>query len=352
MIRLTCTQCKSVLEMDDAFAGGVCRCQHCGTIQTVPSHLKGSAATVGAGTAAKSLYTGTGAGKAPGAGRESATGLYDLADAVASSGLSRSSLQNRPPTTAYAGPETVKPAPPPPSRTPLLIGAGAIIAVLLGVVVWLVLGRGTPAPQTPDQANPIAPAPAVDTTPKPAVVPAPVAAPHFFTIPIDAKKTVYVIDRSDSAKQTLDTVKAAVFNSIDSLGPTREFAVVFWGKPGEKDMKQWSFPEKGMALATPQQSESVRNKFADVQAFGASDISAAMKQACGLKPDVIFLVTAKGIDLDDSFARSADAARKSSAAKVYTIDVANGEGKKYLEPLATKTHGIYTSYSPLDLRPD
>ena len=25
------------LEIDDAFAGGVCRCQHCGTIQTVPS---------------------------------------------------------------------------------------------------------------------------------------------------------------------------------------------------------------------------------------------------------------------------------------------------------------------------
>ena len=26
--------------MDPAFAGGVCRCRHCGAIQTVPSHLK------------------------------------------------------------------------------------------------------------------------------------------------------------------------------------------------------------------------------------------------------------------------------------------------------------------------
>src|SRR2546425_1260902 len=40
MISLTCTSCKKVLEIDDAFAGGVCRCRHCGTIQTVPSTLK------------------------------------------------------------------------------------------------------------------------------------------------------------------------------------------------------------------------------------------------------------------------------------------------------------------------
>ena len=40
MISITCTHCKTLLEMDDAFAGGVCRCQHCGTIQTVPSQLK------------------------------------------------------------------------------------------------------------------------------------------------------------------------------------------------------------------------------------------------------------------------------------------------------------------------
>ncbi|MGD1276145.1 MAG: hypothetical protein ABR964_02840 [Tepidisphaeraceae bacterium] len=43
MIRIACTKCKSVLTVDDAFAGGVCRCQYCRTIQMVPAHLKGSA---------------------------------------------------------------------------------------------------------------------------------------------------------------------------------------------------------------------------------------------------------------------------------------------------------------------
>lgn len=36
MIRLSCAQCGHMLEIDAAFAGGVCRCQSCGTIQTVP----------------------------------------------------------------------------------------------------------------------------------------------------------------------------------------------------------------------------------------------------------------------------------------------------------------------------
>ena len=44
MIRITCTNCKAQLSIDEAFAGGVCRCQHCGTIQTVPKHMKESAA--------------------------------------------------------------------------------------------------------------------------------------------------------------------------------------------------------------------------------------------------------------------------------------------------------------------
>src|SRR5690242_161110 len=40
MIQLTCTKCQTLMSLDDAFAGGVCRCQKCGAIQTVPSHLK------------------------------------------------------------------------------------------------------------------------------------------------------------------------------------------------------------------------------------------------------------------------------------------------------------------------
>jgi hypothetical protein len=81
MISLTCTSCKKVLEIDDAFAGGVCRCQHCGTIQTVPSSLKKIVRPGSPGVGAKTLYqrtttntsTGSNSGSAPAKSAASAT---------------------------------------------------------------------------------------------------------------------------------------------------------------------------------------------------------------------------------------------------------------------------------------
>src|SRR5215216_2549682 len=97
MIRLTCTNCRATLEMDEAFAGGVCRCQHCGTIQTVPSHLKSTATpSYVQPVASKSLYknqsrAGTGSSAAA-ADVQAPSGLDELADVVASSGLAGSGL--------------------------------------------------------------------------------------------------------------------------------------------------------------------------------------------------------------------------------------------------------------------
>src|SRR3954463_16815954 len=84
MISLNCTQCRQLLEMDDAFAGGVCRCQHCGTIQTVPRNLKpgenGEGQAVPGRSTTKAQYQ---------TGRNGGTGLDELGDVVTSSGLAR-----------------------------------------------------------------------------------------------------------------------------------------------------------------------------------------------------------------------------------------------------------------------
>src|SRR5918999_3221404 len=89
MISINCTQCQQHLEMDEAFAGGVCRCQYCGTIQTVPSHLKKSG-NVPQPAGSKTLYQSHPSSPGPGTG----TGLDELADIVASSGLG-TGLQDR-----------------------------------------------------------------------------------------------------------------------------------------------------------------------------------------------------------------------------------------------------------------
>jgi len=94
MIQINCNNCKALLQIDDAFAGGVCRCRYCGTIQTVPKHLKQSAngeqATVSASTTsgsskAKTLYKKKNAGRGEALGG-SGSGLDELANIVASSG--------------------------------------------------------------------------------------------------------------------------------------------------------------------------------------------------------------------------------------------------------------------------
>ena len=93
MIRISCTNCKTVLSIDDAFAGGVCRCQHCGTIQTVPISAKDPTAASVAGQSMGGSRVLAPKPSSP------ASGLEELAGIVVSSGLSSRRLK-----TAAAGP--------------------------------------------------------------------------------------------------------------------------------------------------------------------------------------------------------------------------------------------------------
>ena len=90
MIQLTCTHCRATLEMDDGFAGGACRCKHCGTIQTVPSKLKNKTGA----RPARTLYQSKPDSAVP------SSGLDQLANIVASSGLTSSRLRKASPTDA------------------------------------------------------------------------------------------------------------------------------------------------------------------------------------------------------------------------------------------------------------
>src|SRR5437763_131360 len=150
MIRINCTNCKAQLSIDEAFAGGACRCQYCGTIQTVPKHMKGGVAAgeapavkKAAGNGGpKSLYRNKRARGDVGL----SSGLDAIADIVASSGLSGSGLtSNLGGRRDPAGGSRRLEAPPPPERrnvVPLLIGAGVLIVLLVGMVIGLLMRGG------------------------------------------------------------------------------------------------------------------------------------------------------------------------------------------------------------------
>lgn len=300
MISLTCANCQATLDVDDAFAGGVCRCQHCGTIQTVPR----------AGASQKTLYKQKVRPEsiASGAG----TGLDDLANIVTSSGLNSGRLR-RPRE------ESGK------KKLGLLLGvAGAVIALLLIVVLILVNKKSdTPAP-IPQQGT------STPTTPVKAVE------PNFLNVPITENTVIYVLDRGDSSKEIFDPLKNAAFASIATLGPNRRFQIIFWNN-GE----DFSFPLGQPIAASPENLSAARKSLEDVIAFGKTTAKSAVEKATLNNAQVVFLVTAKAWGLEDSFADEVLLARGTGKYKIHTLAIGDAGTGASLKTIAEKTGGQY-----------
>jgi hypothetical protein len=134
VITLNCTSCQKTLEIDDAFAGGVCRCQYCGTIQTVPAKLRNSGKPA---SPAKTLYVKK--ARVPG---QPSSGLDNLTDGVIpSSGLARGALRSgNPNRAAHPAPP---PPPPPPKKNllPLFVAVSAALLLVIVILVVLLLRR-------------------------------------------------------------------------------------------------------------------------------------------------------------------------------------------------------------------
>src|SRR3982750_4749638 len=130
MIQLICTHCRAMLEMDDGFAGGACRCQHCGTIQTVPSHLKNK--TSGA-KKVRTLYQNGPA--------IPTSELDELAVVVVSSGLNSSRLRK----PAAGAPDQKQQK----NLKVILISAATILSILSATLIYLVTLDHSPAPAAP-----------------------------------------------------------------------------------------------------------------------------------------------------------------------------------------------------------
>ena len=128
MISLTCTSCKRSLEIDDAFAGGVCRCQFCGTIQTVPAGFK------------KGGRPSTPIGKTPGTQKA----LYQKQTSAPRSATSTGVPPETPPTPT-AEPRMARAAQPGPTaggrkKTWLIgVGIGVATAFVIAVIAWIAL---------------------------------------------------------------------------------------------------------------------------------------------------------------------------------------------------------------------
>src|SRR4051812_32604834 len=203
MIALTCTNCKKLLQIDDAFAGGVCRCMFCGTIQTVPSSRGRSASPNSAANAPKSaapaktlFQSSTHAPHAPHGGHipptaTSGSGLDELAQIVASSGLAGTGLR--------CGHLRKAPPPAPPkSNAKLYIIAGSSIlgVLIISVFLWLIFSKpdhpaGPAVPDTSGTAGPTDARRATDA-----------ASPNYMGLSLTGPSVIYLLDRGSGTLET------------------------------------------------------------------------------------------------------------------------------------------------------
>ena len=389
MITVNCSSCKAQLEMDDAFAGGVCRCHYCGTIQTVPAAAKRKAAGATAAAPAKAAAAAT-VGAANGrnggghpqvqsAGRTEAaqppSGLDALAEVVASSGLSRGASMGgsaawAPPgaptqPAALPGVDYATPGQQKKKFTPLLVLLG-IIALLLGALVVLVVGYlvvGTsrtttvtfpPGPGTGSGPGPggsgsgggdnyVEPGPGGDGE---EAMPVP-KTPHFCGIGLDGvPSVVYVLDRGQATAELFDTLKEATYRSLDSLKPGTKFQIVFWDNGDERV----AYPADGLVEVSAKEIEAAREKLADVVASGQAKPEGAVRKAAQSKPAAIVMVSGKAYYLEETLVQSVQDAVAGTTTKVHTVALKSDDGNTVMKNIAQKTHAEYRVLSAKELR--
>jgi hypothetical protein len=349
-----------VLSIDDAFAGGACRCQHCGTIQTVPSHLKRATSPGKSAPRATKSSGSSGNGKGAGSGAQpsskvlykrrargdgSDTGLEELAEIVASSsglagsGLRSSRLRQGEPGkgdgTASGAPSR--------SLTPLLAAATVIILVLVVMVLWLSLGRDAPQPVgnvSPQPSQPNAP-----TEGELAGAPSPrYQEPNFCGTKLDAPVVIYVLDRGNGTRDLFDILKEVTYKSIGSLGAERKFQVIFWNNGSDE-----AYPPGLPAYATRENLAACRRAFEDVAAFNQSDAVPALTKAVANRAGEIMLATGKGADLESSLVEQVMSIRKNNPVKVHTFALGDAESP-VLRDIANRTGGQYKTVPAATLR--
>jgi len=351
MITITCSNCQTELTMDEAFAGGVCRCQHCGTIQTVPKSAResfdaGGGVATQPEAASKTLWRQTGTTEAtPG------TGLDDLADIVASSGLAGSGLQSK--RLRHSSP-SIDQGNKKKNMLPIYGAIGGGVLLLLIVLIWALFGRGggdSGSPANPDGTT-VTSGGSSGTGGSGSAkggsgnsnsssgnngTSAAISGPNFAGVKLDSAQTVvFVLDRGSGSQNVFSDLKALTIKSVQSLTADRKFQVLFW----EVRSETLAYPEKGTTVAGEISVNELTRKLDDIGAFGSSNAIPALKLAAAAKPDVIILATGKGDDLDDEFVAKVMAAAPKGA-RIFGFSLGKDRPSQALQDLSSKTGGTY-----------
>lgn len=353
MIRINCTNCKAQLSIDDAFAGGVCRCQYCGTIQTVPKHLKsadagsGVVASSAVGASPKTLYRN----KARNGDGHLSSGLDAIAEAVAtSSGLSGSGLANAQ-RRLHTSPTDVPARAAPQNRTTMILVACAVaIVLLLGVIVGVLLrgngssGGGTVTP-TPIANGGGGGGNVANVDPPKTTPPSVTSAASFLGQPIPESPVVFVLDHGDATRDSLEYLKLAVLKSLHTLRKDQKFQIIFWKLDNQKDP---ILIPKEPTLPTEEAISAAEAAMGNVFAFRTCDPAPALAKAFAINPGVVIIASGKPVG--DNFPKVVLDARGTSAAKVHCFSLNAPASRLPMLDVTKKAHGNYRNVTLEELQ--
>jgi hypothetical protein len=291
------------------------------------------------------------------------SGLDELADVVASSGLSGSGMGSGLSKQAKL---REKPAPAPKNKLmPLLVIGAIVIILLLGVVIGLLMkGSGggenkeSPAPAEPGKSTagkmepavaPPSPAPRPEAAVPLPALPAPdpkVTGPAFFGVKVDEPSIIFLIDRGSATHESFEYMKMACLNALDTLRPEQKYQIIFWKL--DKDREPVIIPRELTAAGNKGELKKTADAVEEVTSFGQSDLKPALEKAFAAKPAAVVIATGK--PLDDGFVKWVIDARKNAAVKVHCLSMVEPSSNKPMRDVAGKTGGTFKFISLSELQ--
>ena len=262
-IKIRCSDCRKKISIDEAFAGGMCRCPYCKAIVYVPEE-SGDAAV-----AARPAAPGSRPAE-PGESPETPQGAEG--EAAAEAGAEPAPVVDH---------EHIPMARPVKIQGVITIVLLALLLVMVGLGVAMALLYIPSGPldvDVPDEGMPVNPLSVVK------------GAPAVAGLKLQASPVIYILDGGSSMRDVFDGVRVMVGNSVASLGAKNQFTAVLCREDEDKFM--------GAAYANGgEEGKKALHAFLDlVVPTGASDIPRALKAAVERKCKVIVLVARKTVD--------------------------------------------------------
>jgi len=165
---------------------------------------------------------------------------------------------------------------------------------------------------------------------------------RIFDVPEEARKIVYVVDRSGSMTDSIDDVQWELKRSIGELDEEKEFHVIFYSSGPPLEM-----PTRRLVSATDRNKEMAFEFIEGIIAEGETDPSKALERAFAVRPELVYLLTDG--EFDRAIVGLVGGLNAAAKVKVHTIAFRYRIGEKVLKEIADGNGGNYKFVSGEDL---